>query len=311
MEMAYMLFQELIVLLLIGGIGFAIVRLGVLKEEDCKSLSSLVLYVFTPCAIIKSFQLPIDDQHVHGLALAIGFAVAVNLIWIFVNFLLKKKVPLTSVDELTLMYTNSGNLVYPLVAMIFGKEYLFYAAPYNAVMTCFVWTHGKAIIQESSNLDLKRVIKNVNILSIIIGIVLFFLQIKLPVLIETTMDLLGSMLGPASMIVIGMIMAGTNLKKVFTTAKLYVVCMGRLIVYPLIIIVLLALTGYTRAHPEDIFIFQIAMIAVTAPPANIIAQFAVMYNKDTFMAGAYNALGMLLCMVTMPLMMLLFNILIG
>lgn len=215
MEMAYMLFQELIVLLLIGGIGFAIVRLGVLKEEDCKPLSSLVLYVFTPCAIIKSFQLPIDDQHVHGLALAIGFAVAVNLIWIFVNFLLKKKVPLTSVDELTLMYTNSGNLVYPLVAMIFGKEYLFYAAPYNAVMTCFVWTHGKAIIQESSNLDLKRVIKNVNILSIIIGIVLFFLQIKLPVLIETTMDLLGSMLGPASMIVIGMIMAGTDLKKVF------------------------------------------------------------------------------------------------
>jgi predicted permease len=311
MEMAYTLFQQLIVLLLIGSVGFAIVRFGVLKEEDCKSLSSLVIYVFTPCAIIKSFQLPIDDRHVHGLALAVVFAVAVHLIWIFVNFLLKKKVPLTSVDELTLMYANTGNLVYPLVALIFGKEYLFYAAPYNAVMTCFVWTHGKAIIQESSGVSIKKIITNINILSIIAGIVLFFLQIKLPLPVDTAMDLLGSMLGPASMLVIGMIMAGTDLKKVFTTAKLYTICLGRLIFYPLLIIVLLALTGYTKSHPEDIFIFQIAMIAVTAPPANIIAQFAVMYDKDTFMAGAYNALGMLLCTVTMPLMMALFNVLIG
>ena len=112
------------------------------------------------------------------------------------------------------------------------------------------------------------------------------------------------------MIVIGMILAGANLKRVFTTARLYAICLCRLILYPLVVIVMVALSGYLKVHPEDLFIFQIAMIAVAAPPANIIAQFAVMYDKDALMAGSYNALGMLLCIVTMPLMMLIFDLLV-
>ena len=310
MEIAFTLLQELLVMMLIMGIGFSLVRLGILAEEDCKLISTVVLYVCLPSAIINSFLLPMDSQRMHGLLLATGFAVIVHIVWITGTTLLHRRLPLTGVDMATMIYSNSGNLVYPLVALIFGSEYVFYAAPFNAVMTVFIWTHARSIIKEEPVRGISSVFKNFNILATFVGLILFLLQLSLPPILKVTLDLLSGMLGPASMIVIGMILAGANLKRVFTTARLYAICLCRLILYPLVVIVMVALSGYLKVHPEDLFIFQIAMIAVAAPPANIIAQFAVMYDKDALMAGSYNALGMLLCIVTMPLMMLIFDLLV-
>lgn len=53
------------------------------------------------------------------------------------------------------------------------------------------------------------------------------------------------------------------------------------------------------------------MLAVCAPPATLLTQFAVMFRKDAFLAGSVNLISMVLCVITMPLMIALFTYLAG
>ena len=56
-------------------------------------------------------------------------------------------------------------------------------------------------------------------ISIFIGILLFFTKIHLPEIINDSISSVGNMIGPASMIVTGMLFAGMDLKQIFTNKK--------------------------------------------------------------------------------------------
>ena len=57
---------------------------------------------------------------------------------------------------------------------------------------------------------------NINMIAIFIGAVLFLLKIHLPVIVDDTLRAVGSTIGPVSMIVTGMLIAGMNLRDIFT-----------------------------------------------------------------------------------------------
>lgn len=75
------------------------------------------------------------------------------------------------------------------------------------------------IISRESSYDWKKIVLNINMISIFIGVVLFFAKIHLPEIINNTLGSMGSMIGPASMIVTGMLFAGMNLKQILLTKE--------------------------------------------------------------------------------------------
>ena len=60
-------------------------------------------------------------------------------------------------------------------------------------------------------------------ISIAIGIVLFLTRIHLPEDINSTLSAVGGMIGPASMIVTGMLFAGMDFKQIFASKRVYFV----------------------------------------------------------------------------------------
>ena len=73
-------------------------------------------------------------------------------------------------------------------------------------------------------------------IAIAAGIIMFFLQIKLLTMFQSAVSGMGSLMGPLSMFVVGMLLAGMNMKEVFTNVRAYVVCFLRLVVFPAIIL---------------------------------------------------------------------------
>jgi len=291
-----LLFSQLSSLLLIAIIGYAAVKKGIMKASECKPISTLLIYVIIPSSIIKALQLPLSEEKVHGFGIAVIFAIAVHLFWLVLTTFLGKATSLDGTARASLMYTNSGNLIFPLVASVFGEEYVFYACMYNAVQQFFIWTHGMVLMSGERRVTLRQVLLNINILSVAIGMTLFFFQI---------------MIGPLSMLVTGMVMAEKDLSGLFHSAKVWLICIGRLFLFPFFVTLLVLATGFLKAHPEELFLFQIGMLAVCAPPATLLTQFAVMFRKDAFLAGSVNLISMVLCVITMPLMIALFTYLAG
>ena len=113
------------------------------------------------------------------------------------------------------------------------------------------------------------------------------------------------------MLIIGMTIAKQDLVSVFKMKRAYVVAFGRLIVFPTVILVLLYFSGYLARNPESLTLFQIAFLAVSAPPAATVSQLAVMYDRDAVNASIFNVMGVAGCVITMPVMMYLLQVLFG
>ena len=62
--------QQIAELFLMILMGYVIVKAGLLKGEDSKVISKIVLYLIIPCVIINSFQVDYTSEKVQGLLLA-------------------------------------------------------------------------------------------------------------------------------------------------------------------------------------------------------------------------------------------------
>lgn len=60
------------------------------------------------------------------------------------------------------------------------------------------------------------------------------LKIHLPVIVDDTLRAVGSTIGPVSMIVTGMLIAGMNLRDIFTNRRVYAVTFLRLLLVPVL-----------------------------------------------------------------------------
>lgn len=56
MQISILLMEPIFELFLMILMGFIIVKAGIVKEEDSKVLSKIVLYLIIPCVIINAFQ---------------------------------------------------------------------------------------------------------------------------------------------------------------------------------------------------------------------------------------------------------------
>ena len=116
-------------------------------------------------------------------------------------------------------------------------------------------------------------------------------------------------MGPVAMIVIGMLIGNMNFRDVFKEKRTYMICLMRLIVFPLIIVLALKLSGLTSLTADASQIFLITVLAASAPAAATITQFAQLYNKHPGYASVMNVMSVIFSIVTMPLMVMIYQML--
>lgn len=309
MEISLLLLENLLSMLLIAVIGYIVARKGMMKDNESAAFSRLVVNIFMPCMILKAMQIELTEERIRGFLILFVFAMLVHIIWIVFGRFLSKITKVTAVEEATLIYSNAGNLIIPLVSALFGEEYVFYSCVFAIVQLLFMWTHGISVIRESKQIEWKKILLNPNILAVEIGAVLLITKLSLPKPAASTISSFGSMVGPCAMLIIGMTIAKQDLLSVFKMKRAYLVALGRLVVFPALILVLLYFSGYLTRNPEALTLFQIAFLAVSAPPAATVSQLAVMYDKDAVNASIYNVMGVAGCVITMPVMMYVLQIL--
>ena len=308
MHISILLMEQIIQLCLMIFMGFLIVKAKLLNSEDSKILSIIVLYLIIPCVIINAFQVDYTPQTVKGLLIALAGSVMTQVILLIVVSILGRVFHLNEVEVASIYYSNSGNLIVPIVMFILGKEWVLYGCVFMSVQLVFIWTHCKKIISRESTYDWRKIVLNINMISIAIGIVLFLTRIHLPEDINSTLSAVGGMIGPASMIVTGMLFAGMDFKQIFASKRVYFVTFLRLIVVPAIALVLIKFSYLASLSSNGPKIMLIVFLAIITPSASTVTQMCQVYGNDSQYASAINVVTTLLAIITMPLMVMLFQI---
>lgn len=307
MELSILLAQQIIAMFLMMAVGYGIVKSGLFRKEDSKVISNMVVYIFNPCVIIDAFQIELTPDKVQGLLLAVVVSIAVHIVLIGVTKILGNVLHFNSIEKASIIYTNAGYLVIPLVAAVLGEEWVFYTTAFIFVQTVLIWTHGVSLIRQESERNIRKILLNPNVIAMAVGLLLFLAEIRLPVIIATCVNNFGNMISPASMLVIGMVIGNVKLGWVFRQKRPYLICFVRLIFFPLIAVAVFALLGSLGLHPDAEYILMIVLIAVSAPAAAMVTQLAQIYDKDAQYASVINVMSVVFCIVTMPLMVLLYE----
>ena len=299
MTISILLAQQIAQLFLMIFMGFLIVKAGLLKDEDSKVLSKIVLYLIIPCVILNAFQVDYTPE-----------TLLMQVVLLFAVSALGRVFHLDAAEITSVYYSNSGNLIVPLVTAVLGAEWVLYSCVYMSVQLVFFWTHCKKVISREASYDWKKIVLNLNIISIFVGILLFFTGIRLPALVNNTLHSVGSMVGPASMIVTGMLFAGMDFRQIFANKRIYFVTFLRLIAVPLMALVLLKISHLADLSADGPTLILIVFLAVITPFVSTVTQMCQVYGNDSRYASAINVVTTLASIVTMPLLVMLLQMIL-
>lgn len=304
---AILLTQKIIQLFLTMIMGYIIVKAGILKADDSFVLTKLAVYLITPCAILNAFQVDFTPGVREGYVFGFFMAVILLSVSVLIGKACEKLLCMDVVEKSSVVYSNSLNLIIPIVSYVLGPEWLIYTSSYFSVQLIFMWSHGVSLYAGKGTLNLKKIMSNPNMVAVAAGIVMLITGLRLPKLVNDTFAPMTDMLGPVNMLIIGMIIAKTDLKAMVQNKRIYLVAFVRMIVCPLIVLLILKLShGELLVQNGDI-ILLITFLATIAPSASSMAQFAQLYGKDDKYAGAISIMTTLICIVTMPAFVYLYE----
>jgi len=302
----YLLFYKIVQLFVVMFLGFALVKLKVLKGSDSKTLSKLALYILMPAVLINSFDISLTGEIKNGLILAFLAAITVHILLFITDALYSRIVKPTGAERASVIYSNAANLIIPIVSFILGEEWIIYTCAFVAVQIIFIWTKGVALFDKSSKKDFRKIIFNPCILATLTGLSFMLFGVRLPGFVRDISSSLGSMVGNVGMLISGMLMADVSFKEIFSNKRVYLAVIMRMAVCPFLVLCLLkfGLLFVNIKNAQNILL--ITFLASMTPSASMVTQLSQVYNSDEKLAVAINIVSTLICIVTMPMFVLLF-----
>ena len=295
--MSETILRQTIVMLMLIMVGVLCSKTKLISKSTNKELSGFVLQVVNPAMIFMSYQTDYRSELVENLLLTFVFSVAAVVVNIISAYVLirDRKGRETQIERFSAIYSNCGFMGIPLVNALFGMEGVFYLTAFITVFNIFVWTHG--IILISGERDMKKVIKvfySPTIIAIALGLITFFLRLRLPSEPSRALSYIGELNTPLAMIVSGVTIADTNVVKLLKKPSVYYVAALRLLIIPVI------LTAILSNIPMDEKVRITVIVAAAAPPAAMCTLQCVRYGKNSLYASEIFAFGTILSIATLP-----------
>lgn len=244
METALLTLHQVVLMLLLIGVGMACARLGWFSEAVAQALSKFLLGFVTPALLIDAFYQPYDRMQARGLVLAAVLGVLFHLLAAGLAQLLIRRgqADARAIARLSAVYSNCGFMAFPLVRAVLGEEGVFLGSAFVGVFNVFLWTHGRALLLGRSGISARKAICNPGVLGAAAGALIYFLRLPLPGIAADLLSSLASLNTPLAMMVTGVFLEKCRPRALLRLRVLYPALL-RMIVIPFAFLGLLILLG--------------------------------------------------------------------
>ena len=303
MEIVTILIKQVFIMFVLMAIGFVAYRKQILSNQGTKDIGKLLLNVAIPMIVISNFCVEKSAEKTAELfesALLSFLCMAHSVAFAYLAYHKKDRIA-----EFSAAFSNAGFIGIPLVQAIFGSGAVFYISMMIVLINMLQWTYGVyTITDDKSVMDFKKIMKNPLILSVGIGIVIYFLNIRLP---KIAMDIISSISAintPLAMIVSGVYLAQSDLLNAMRKKDAWLLSLARLIVIPLIVMLVFRFLPFgSTAMKLSI------LLAGACPVGSNVAVFAQQYDKDYRKGVEYVCVSTLLSILALPLVIFVANLL--
>ncbi len=292
--------NQILMMLIIMGIGLLLRKIGIMGPDVIRGISGIVLKAAMPALLLMMVQKDVGADY-RGDFLRI---VIVSFIWFSAELLavyhaVKKKLPAEQAPVFASLSAmpNVGYMGLPIVQAVYGNVGALYLGAVVAAFNVCAYLFLEMLMTGKPPKP-SFFFKNIGLVLAVLGIVMLMLNIKLPMPFSAVVTQLGALTTPLSMLV-----AGARLLDFKPSAlrdnKLWVSLAVRLLISPVVAFAAFRLLGF-----EGIAL-GVLTIACAMPGAVVSLMYAEREKKDALFAATGISVGTLLCLVTIPLVLLL------
>lgn len=306
---------QVAILFIMMGVGFFLCKKEILNDTVRNGATTILLNIVTPCLLINEMQTERTESRIAGLGFVLLFSASYFILFSVFAALItlknRKNEKARASQRICSVYPNCGFMGIPLLASltsIVGSDAVFYCSAIIGVYNFFIFTHGISLFntekEKKGILDTLKKIISPAVISVIIGMLLFFFNISLPPVIARPIAYLGSMNTPLAMLIIGAIIARCNILTAFRNKHIYLPVILRNFVFPLIFLGICLLSRKLLAPNID-SVLLICIVILSCPVAGNCAIFSERYGGDRELASGAFSLSTLLSIITIPLIVTL------
>ena len=293
-------FQQMIIMFSLMGIGFFLSRKKVFSKNATADFSKMIAEVCNPVLLIckvldKDSATTTSDLLFAGLVAVIYYVVLIGVSMILPRLIKARRSDIKFYKMLSI-YGNIGFMGIPLISAVMGGTAVIYLSIFIVVFNLLVYTYGvKVIASDSENVtkqfEWKRMI-NSGTVAALLAIVFVLIDIKIPLLVNDTLQYIGAGTTFLSMVVIGMALAQIPFKELFSESKLYIFAGIRYLILPIVVAFCLkpVLSNQT--------LLGVIVLTLALPAANLPLMLAEQYEVDTKLLAKGIILTTLLSVVT-------------
>ncbi len=231
------LFAQVGTLFVFSAIGYILAKTKIVNSEHSKILSSILVFVFLPCNILKSLTKNFTIEYIKTnyklLLISVISLVLIIIVAHFIAKLIAKDKYERYIHEYSLIVPNAGYMGYALAESLMGAPGLVNIITFNTPYSLYINTYAFARLTKRE-MNFKKLCNSVTI-STVIGIIIGLSGLQLPEFIMGILEKSSACMAPISMLLTGIVVSQVPLLKVLKRKNIYPTVLLRLIVLPIVL----------------------------------------------------------------------------
>jgi predicted permease len=254
---------------------------------DVPSLNRLLVFVIMPAFLIhflSSARQPISELWPTIYFTAIQFVLLILLGWLAAK-LFRLPMEFAPILAMATVYANVGNYGIPLVKLAFPERFMLHQSVITSMMTLLIVSVGAWMLapkrEETGVLvRLKIAFETPVVPAVLVGMALRAAEIRLPAIVATPLELIGSTFPPLALFALGAQLAETG-RGVLKVGPMSLLLVLKLMLAP-------ALTwGLAIALGISDDLTELYVVAAATPVGVLLALFCAEYDRQPrFVSGA-------------------------
>lgn len=315
MDIFLLTLQQLMMMASLMVAGFLLRKKNIVPENTGVALSKLETYIFVPSlSIINQLNNCTVETFVNNSKLilygAVIIAVAIPLGVLLSRVFVRQNAYTRNVYQYGLTFSNYGFIGNFIILGVWGDLMFYKYTMFTFILAiaCNSWGLYMLIPKGQASLwkNLKKGLTAPPMLALFFGIICGLLNLKqyFPDFLLSALDNASKCMGPAAMLLSGMVIAGYNIKELMANKKVYILALVRLILIPSAFLIVLKLLNVS----EEIMI--LLLVAFASPLGMNTIVYPAAYGGETKTGASMTMISSALCVITLPIMYYLFVVIL-
>ncbi len=298
MQITLITVTQLISMFFFMGVGYFFTKRGILTKEAGSNISKLIVNIFLPAMVVLSFsnnfKLDVLSDKIMLLVFSVIVLTVTGVIAIFLAKLFSKNKLTRNIYIYSFTIPNLGYMAYPLTKAIYGEVAFLDTLVFCIPFSLYIYTIGLFILTSGEKISLKGLL-NPTLVATFVGIIIGLLNIKLPTVAISILEMAEGAVTPCAMVLTGTVFARINIKSVFIDWRSYAASAIRLLVIPLVCLVVFKLLNI----PQSWIIPSICVLAMPMGVNSVI--FPEAYGGDAESGAKVCFMSAILGIITIPI----------